>query len=523
MTKILFRFFVLCILITIGVALLAFYLDKRISAKENYAYMNTITQGKFSSLDDYLKNYSPEQWQAILGKMQPKNASKITVIPIKLLSLDKHKMDQLMQNKIVTIFDGSNTFYPAIVLKKTADPRYAYQEFLNFSLAQRAHQYFGWPPLLIARQLKLLPEEKWPQALKKLSAEYGFDIQVIESTSLKQNQWMVSLPKNAEQIIEHITVPLWGNKFLQFGPIHYIFIGVYAKYFIFTSILIVMEAIIFILALLFLRTLSNLKKLASDYSKGHFESPVKISSNSALFPLFNDLQAMGAKIKSLIAAHKELTHAVSHELRTPLTRLRFSLELSQQSLDLNDVKHRLSSMEEDVLELEQLISEMLSYAKFDQSKLNLEIDSIELSELIFSAISQVQKLECPVKIVTKIPNEMRHIRVNVDKKYFIRSLLNLLQNAARFARSTIEVSLEEYNQNSWQLSIDDDGPGIAMEDRLRVFEPFVQLTHAHKRSAGFGLGLAIVKKILDQHHCTIQIVDSKLGGTRFILIGKLAD
>jgi signal transduction histidine kinase len=276
------------------------------------------------------------------------------------------------------------------------------------------------------------------------------------------------------------------------------------------------------LALLFLRTLTKLKALASDYSKGHFESAVKISSTSTLYPLFNDLQTMGAKIKALIASHKELTHAVSHELRTPLTRLRFSLELSEQSSDLNDVKRRLVVMEEDVGELEELISEMLSYAKFEQAQINLKFESIELCELIYSAISQVEKSESPVKIITSIPAEMHHVRVDVDKKYFIRCLQNLLQNAARFARSTIEISLEKSNQNSWQLSIDDDGPGIAIEDRIRVFEAFVQLSHPHKRSgAGFGLGLAIVKKILDQHHWTIQIADSKLDGTRFILIGKL--
>ena len=148
MIKMLFRFFLLCILFTIILAVFISYLDKKISSKENYAYMNTITHGKFILLDRFLRSYPVTEWETILNQIRPKNASTIHVIPLKDLSLNKNQLQQLIQNKIVTVFDKSNTFYPAVVYKKTSNPNYVYQEFLNFSLSQRANQYFGWSPFI---------------------------------------------------------------------------------------------------------------------------------------------------------------------------------------------------------------------------------------------------------------------------------------------------------------------------------------------------------------------------------------
>ncbi len=376
--------------------------------------------------------------------------------------------------------------------------------------------------------MQSIPPERWASYTKKLSEQYGFNVELLDVNQLKlsddqkkqliENDWVVSLPKSSDQIIERLYAPIGKQKVLQFGPMQYIFIGVYAKYFIFTAALVAIEFIIFILALLFFRTLEKLKILADDYSKGNFDSTVQISSTSILYSLFSDLKSMGKKIKSLITSHKELTHAVSHELRTPLSRLRFSVELASQSSDINEIKNRLNSVENDVEELEKLISEMLNYAKLNQPIPQLKFEKIELSQLILSAIEKFKKSENNIRFITNISLKDKHYFVNANRAYIERCLQNLLQNAEKFARSTIEVTLKKGNEGYYQLSIEDDGPGIPIEDRTRIFEPFVQLSNQIKNSsAGFGLGLAIVKKIIDIHYWNIQVADSKMGGTKIIL------
>jgi len=93
---------------------------------------------------------------------------------------------------------------------------------------------------------------------------------------------------------------------------------------------------------------------------------------------------------------------------------------------------------------------------------------------------------------------------------------NLLYNAARYAKKEVQVTFRtQAGLNS--LWVDDDGPGIPEQERIRVLESFVQLESAtRKNSAGFGLGLAIVKRTMEWHSGEVIVAESPLGGARII-------
>jgi signal transduction histidine kinase len=96
---------------------------------------------------------------------------------------------------------------------------------------------------------------------------------------------------------------------------------------------------------------------------------------------------------------------------------------------------------------------------------------------------------------------------------------NLADNAARHARATVGFVLREDPSGTTQLSVEDDGPGIAEADRRRVFERFVRLDGARARDAGgSGLGLAIVAEIVAAHGGTVTVGPSPLGGARFEVV-----
>jgi signal transduction histidine kinase len=98
---------------------------------------------------------------------------------------------------------------------------------------------------------------------------------------------------------------------------------------------------------------------------------------------------------------------------------------------------------------------------------------------------------------------------------------NLLENACRHAASTVVVSVTRTGgdqDGQVELEVADDGRGIAVDDRARVFERFVRLDDARARDeGGSGLGLAIVRKIVDSSGGTVEIGESASGGARFIV------
>lgn len=91
-------------------------------------------------------------------------------------------------------------------------------------------------------------------------------------------------------------------------------------------------------------------------------------------------------------------------------------------------------------------------------------------------------------------------------------ILNVLQNAARFAKHSIRVELST-TADEFQIKIEDDGPGIPEEERARVLESFVRLNNdINLPASGFGLGLAIVKRVMKWHDGDVEVLDSNLGG-----------
>ena len=105
----------------------------------------------------------------------------------------------------------------------------------------------------------------------------------------------------------------------------------------------------------------------------------------------------------------------------------------------------------------------------------------------------------------------------VDQDRISQLLTNLIANAIRACRSAVSVGVAEQGPNA-TIWIDDDGPGIALEDRERIFQRFVRLDAARdQESGGSGLGLAICRDIVAAHNGSIAVEESPIGGARFVV------
>jgi signal transduction histidine kinase len=182
-----------------------------------------------------------------------------------------------------------------------------------------------------------------------------------------------------------------------------------------------------------------------------------------------------------------------------------------------DRQRYLESVRADIDELDSLVNELLGYARLDREKPELELTEIALSPWIREIVDQARGQAPAVDLAQELADNEQPLRASLEPRLMSRAVSNVLRNAARYARGRIRVSYVAENA-SVQICIDDDGPGIPAEDRLRIFEPFTRLDTSRARtSGGHGLGLAIVKRIMQWHAGEVLVDDSPLGGARFCL------
>lgn len=254
------------------------------------------------------------------------------------------------------------------------------------------------------------------------------------------------------------------------------------------------------------RDLDKIRAASDAFSGDEQGFNVHLSTSSPIAPIANAFNTMAARIKRLLQAQKELAHAVSHELRTPLSRIKFALAMSDQN-------ETTMGIQQDIAELERLIEEMLSYARLELAEIDLHPSQLDLSELLHHLCERVRQGTL-ITLRLDIPS---NISLFGDGHFIERAVQNIVVNALKYADKEVNVSYE--SAAGWQcLHIDDDGPGIPLEDSDKVWQPFVRLDKSRdKQTGGSGLGMAIVDKIMKWHQGQAEIGVSPMGGARVSL------
>lgn len=259
------------------------------------------------------------------------------------------------------------------------------------------------------------------------------------------------------------------------------------------------------------RKLKKLELSAIRIAEGDFSARAPAGFRDRVGGLSGAFNLMAERVEQLVASHKRLTNAVAHELRTPIFRLRCQLELLEHGIDVAEHHRFANGMEDDLAELDQLVDELLSYARLERSGGDvLVLQSHELNRwLLERHIGLERNCRKPLTLETAEP-----VVIEFDERLILRALTNLIRNADKFALQRIKISVSQ-QAGFGVICVEDDGVGIPEADRKRVFEPFERVDNARTReSGGHGLGLSIVREIIAQHQGRILISDSSLGGAR---------
>ena len=197
--------------------------------------------------------------------------------------------------------------------------------------------------------------------------------------------------------------------------------------------------------------------------------------------------------KRAVELKDEFVSMVSHELRTPLTSIGgFSdtLRESWSRLPPNEIDEFLLIMRGETQHLSNLVEDILVIPRLEAGRLRLEPSTIDLrneafevSRLVFTGTTREVQIDIPADVrVTADPNRLRQI------------FRNLLENSRKYGGDQVLIA-GELTGDSYKVVIADNGTGIPVEDRERIFEHFEQAVKGDARSEGVGLGLPIARKL----------------------------
>ena len=220
-----------------------------------------------------------------------------------------------------------------------------------------------------------------------------------------------------------------------------------------------------------------------------------------------------------------------HEFQTPLAIIRTGLELLKSSPQMK-VPERSEDVEtiDSLLRQQErisgLVDDLLLLVRLDADPMQKNITDVNLAGIAEEVKDEIAALPQAkaTEIAITAPAYGAHVMgIHGDLR---RALLNIMENAQKYIQTgdgsagIIKVSIEE-DEGKWRLTVDDNGPGIAENERELVFERFRRgdghRARGKKKSGGYGLGLSISRRIIERHGGTLEIGESQLGGAAFVI------
>jgi two-component system sensor histidine kinase RstB len=266
--------------------------------------------------------------------------------------------------------------------------------------------------------------------------------------------------------------------------------------------------------------LRSIEGAVSRIARGELDARVGSGDLSIAGRLGDAFNRMADHIQRLVGVQREMIHGVSHELRTPVARIRFGVQMIEDCDDPDMLRSQLSAIDSDIQELDELIDEILTYARLEQGGPIMAVQRTDIVEIVEQVIREQQSTRPDLSINATIPDAAREKPwAEAEPRYIHRAIQNLVGNATRYASTRVLVECY-FDDQTMRIDVQDDGAGIPEEDWDKVFTAFARLDDSRTRkSGGYGLGLSIVRRILYWHGGQAFVGRSEeLGGACFTLV-----
>ncbi len=224
-------------------------------------------------------------------------------------------------------------------------------------------------------------------------------------------------------------------------------------------------------------------------------------------------------IKAAHEAQTRFTADASHELRTPITAMMSEIQVALRDPKLKKAES-IELLESNLEELGKLSSLSDALLRLSRGRESGEIQNSKLlvDGVIQEACSRVEKRLVEKNIKIEKPKSST-LTIFGDKDMIIELIYILLDNAVKYSpeKSTITIRAKKCRNNNTQIYVADNGPGIPMELKDKVFERFYRVDESRSKTKGYGLGLSIAKHIAILHGGSICLDERKKKGTCFVV------
>lgn len=230
--------------------------------------------------------------------------------------------------------------------------------------------------------------------------------------------------------------------------------------------------------------------------------------------LSDEFDRMAEQLETLVSSKERLLQDISHELRSPLARLQIAIELGRNKTN-NLAETEFKRMELECSRLNDLISEVLDFARLDKSTTDLHLSLTDIPSLLQEIIKDAN-YECGNEFPRVLTDRLTPCQLFIDQRLIHRAIENIVRNALHYspAQEQIIVSLY-YDQNKEHVCIDikDNGSGVPEAQLEKIFNPFYRVdTSREKKTGGYGLGLAIAFRAIQLHQGEITAKNNPDGG-----------
>jgi len=247
------------------------------------------------------------------------------------------------------------------------------------------------------------------------------------------------------------------------------------------------------------------------------------NTNDELYSLAATYDKLLEKIEDAFENEKQFTSDVSHELRTPVSVIISQAEYGLTQNDPAIMRDSLGSILRQSEQMSRLITQLLELSRTGNALRSLNYEKFNLAELCEMVMAELQE-QADTRGIQLISKLDRSIEIEADQIQLMRSLINLVSNSISYGRDNgfviVDLHLGGKNDDHINISVSDDGIGIAPEHLDKIFNRFYQADQARSKakSSNTGLGLTMVKQIVEAHGGEIS-VQSTLGvGSTFTIV-----
>jgi signal transduction histidine kinase len=289
-------------------------------------------------------------------------------------------------------------------------------------------------------------------------------------------------------------------------------------YFIWGALIAVAIAIFlaFLLSRPILAPVRLLTRTAKQLGKGDLSQRVSFQSRGEFGELASTFNSMASDLERTEELRRNMVADVAHELRTPLTNIRGYIEAIQDGVVTPD-SDTMRSLYEEVLHLSRLVEDLQELALAESGELRLAPQPENMRELVNQTVTgmRVQASSKNITMTIDLPDQLP--LVNIDYHRISQVLRNLLENAVEHSSQGGTISVSARQQGTLlEVSVNDNGEGIAPENLPKIFERFYRVDKSRTRSTGgSGLGLTISRRLVEAHGGQIAVQSEVGKGSRF--------